>query len=105
MRVIRTERANNATTISFFHLQFYSLMSPIGSCGLVGTMVCVEFPTFGLLSGAPKLVCRRNNDPKTRRLFDSSEFRDDNEPVLEYLLLDDIKWFKFFCTWNFVSLF
>lgn len=61
-------------------------MSPIGSCGLVGTMVCVELPTFGLLSGAPKLVCRRNNDPNTRRLFDSSEFRDDNELVLEYLL-------------------
>lgn len=37
---------------------------------------------FALLSVAPKLVWRRNNDPNTRRLFDSSEARDANEPVL-----------------------
>lgn len=33
-------------------------------------------------SDAPKLVCRRSREPKTRRLFDSSEPRDVSEPVL-----------------------
>lgn len=33
-------------------------------------------------SGAPNDVWRRNNDPKTRLFFDSSEPRDANEPVL-----------------------
>lgn len=61
-------------------------MSLLGSCGLVGTMLCVELPLE--LSGAPKLVCRRNNDPKTRRLFDSSEPRDVSEPVLQRLWLN-----------------
>lgn len=28
-------------------------------------------------SGPPKLVCRRNSDPNTRRLFDSSTLRSD----------------------------
>lgn len=39
-------------------------------------------------SDAPKLVCRRSNDPKTRRLFDSSEALDVIEPVLE---IDDVR--------------
>lgn len=44
-------------------------------------MLCVELTRE--LSVAPKLVCRRSNEPNTRRLFDSSEPRDVNEPVLE----------------------
>lgn len=57
----------------------------------VDTELCVVY-TRALLSGPPKLVCRRNNDPNTRRLFDSSELRDVNEPVL----LGDDAWFVFF---------
>ena len=34
-------------------------------------------------SGAPKDVCRRNNDPNTRLFFVSSDVLDANEPVLE----------------------
>lgn len=34
------------------------------------------------LSGPPNDVCRRNNDPKTRLFFDSSDVLDANEPVL-----------------------
>lgn len=64
----------------------------------VDTVLCVEY-TRALLSGAPKLVWRRNNDPNTRRLFDSSELRDVNEPVL----LEDDAWFGIymclFCFW------
>lgn len=35
-----------------------------------------------LESGAPNDVWRRNNDPKTRLFFDSSDVLDANEPVL-----------------------
>lgn len=35
-----------------------------------------------LTSGAPNEVCRRKRDPK-RFLFESSEFLDANDPVLE----------------------
>lgn len=34
-------------------------------------------------SGAPKLVCRRSNDPNTRLPFDSSELLDARDAVLE----------------------
>lgn len=35
------------------------------------------------VSGAPKLVCRRSNDPNTRLPFDSSELLDARDAVLE----------------------
>lgn len=38
-----------------------------------------------LTSGAPKEVCRRRRDPNTRLFFESSEFLDANDPVLEIL--------------------
>lgn len=77
-------------------MHFYSWMSLDVSV----TELCVVY-TLALLSGAPKLVCRRNNDPNTRRLFDSSELRDVNEPVL----LGDDAWFgiyMFFMFYDFL---
>lgn len=44
-------------------------------------MLCVELTRE--LSVAPKEVCRRSNEPNTRRLFDSSEPRDVSEPFLQ----------------------
>lgn len=50
------------------------------SCELVAERAGVV-RAFGP-SEAPKLVWRRSSDPNPRRLFDSSEFLDDIEPVL-----------------------
>lgn len=58
-------------------IKFHSVFS----CGLAGTMLCVELTRE--LSVAPKLVCLRSKEPNTRRPFDSSEPRDVNEPVLQ----------------------
>lgn len=60
------------------------------------TELCVVVYTLALLSGPPKLVCRRNNDENTRRLFDSSEPRDVNEPVLWEMMCCRIYLFCFF---------
>lgn len=77
------ELANDNCFPAIFRVYFISF-----SCDIVDTELCVVVYTLALLSGAPKLVCRRNNDPNTRRLFDSSELRDVNEPVLWEIMCD-----------------
>lgn len=48
---------------------------------MIGAEIVGGVDSFAL-SGAPNEVCRRNNDPKTRLFFDSSDVLDANEPVL-----------------------